>query len=150
MRIVVQRVLEASVQINGAIKSSISSGLLILLGIQHDDTVDDINWLVSKLINLRVFNDENGKMNQSIVDIEGQFLVVSQFTLYASTKKGNRPSFIHAALPSIAEPLYVQFVNRLRNESKIDVQTGEFGADMKVMLVNDGPVTLILDSKNKE
>lgn len=150
MRIVVQRVLEASVQINGAIKGSISSGLVVLLGIQHDDTEEDINWLVSKLVNLRVFNDENGKMNQSIVDVKGQFLVVSQFTLYASTKKGNRPSFVHAALPAIAEPLYMQFVNRLKNESKTDVQTGEFGADMKVMLVNDGPVTLILDSKNKE
>jgi D-aminoacyl-tRNA deacylase len=150
MRIVVQRVLEASVQINGAIKGSISSGLVVLLGIQHDDTEDDINWLVSKLVNLRVFNDENGKMNQSIVDVKGQFLVVSQFTLYASTKKGNRPSFVHAALPAIAEPLYMQFVNRLKYESITDVQTGEFGADMKVMLVNDGPVTLILDSKNKE
>ena len=149
MRVVIQRVSEASVTIDGAIEGKIATGFMILLGIDHEDTNEDIEWLVQKIANLRVFGDEDGKMNLSILDVKGEILLISQFTLFASTKKGNRPSFIQSAKPEIAIPLYEKFIDALK-ENKIPVQTGKFGADMKVMLVNDGPVTIIIDSKNKE
>lgn len=150
MRIVIQRVKEASVTIDGQGVSAIDQGLLLLLGIEPPDTEEDIIWLCRKINNLRIFSDEEGLMNLSIQDIKGAFLVVSQFTLYASTKKGNRPSYIKAAKPDIAIPLYESFVKHLQNLSGLKVETGEFGADMKVALINDGPVTIIIDSKNKE
>lgn len=150
MRIVVQRVSEASVTINKHVVASIQNGLLVLLGIVEDDTQDDIDWLCKKIANLRIFPDENGVMNTSLLDADGEVIAVSQFTLHASTKKGNRPSYIKAAKPDIAIPLYEKFVNRLELELGNIVQTGEFGADMKVALVNDGPVTIIIDSKNRE
>ncbi|WP_166387790.1 D-aminoacyl-tRNA deacylase [Polaribacter sp. 11A2H] len=150
MKIVIQRVLEASVTIDGAKVAEIKTGLLVLLGIVAEDTQDDIDFLVRKIANLRVFNDENEVMNKSLVDINGEVIVVSQFTLQASTKKGNRPSYIKAARPEIAIPLYENFVETLAAEIDNKVQTGKFGADMKVALVNDGPVTIIIDSKNKE
>jgi D-aminoacyl-tRNA deacylase len=150
MRVVVQRVSEASVTIEGTVKSVIKHGLLILLGIEEADTEEDIQWLVSKISNLRIFNDEAGLMNRSVVDISGEILVVSQFTLYASTKKGNRPSFIGAAKPDYAIPMYEKFVLALHKTSNVNVLTGTFGADMKVALLNDGPVTIVMDSKNKE
>jgi D-aminoacyl-tRNA deacylase len=150
MRVVIQRVKEASVTIDGAVKSAITEGMLILLGIEGDDTDEDIQWLVQKLTNLRIFGDDAGLMNRSIQDIGGAFLVVSQFTLHASTKKGNRPSFIRAAKPDFAIPMYEKFVATLRQVSNLAVQTGEFGADMKVALLNDGPVTIVMDSKNRE
>lgn len=150
MRVVVQRVSEASVTIEGQVKSAIGWGLLILLGIEEADTTEDIDWLCRKISQLRIFSDEEGKMNRSIQDIKGEFLVISQFTLHASTKKGNRPSYIKAAKPPIAIPLYEQFVKQLAFTSGLAVGTGEFGADMKVQLLNDGPVTIIIDSKNKE
>ncbi len=149
MRLIIQRVLSASVTIDEAIYSQINHGLLILLGVTHDDTKEDIEWLVQKIINLRIFNDEEGKMNRSIQDVQGEFLVVSQFTLYASTKKGNRPSFIVSAKPEIAVSLYENFIEEIIKCGLV-TQTGVFGADMKVALVNDGPVTIIIDSKNKE
>ena len=150
MRVVVQRVSQSSVIIESDIVSSISKGLLILLGVENNDTLDDVNWLIRKIINLRIFNDIDGKMNNSIIDIKGDIIVVSQFTLHAKTKKGNRPSYINAAPPKIAIPLYENFVQVLKNESKLNVLTGEFGADMKVSLINDGPVTIIIDSKNRD
>ena len=150
MRLVIQRSKNASVTINNAVKFSISHGLVVLVGIENDDTQEDINWLVGKLINLRIFADDEGKMNCSIGDVDGQFLVISQFTLHASTKKGNRPSYIKAARPEIAIPLYESFVTTLKNESQRTVETGEFGADMQVQLINDGPVTIWMDSKNRE
>ncbi|WP_218598187.1 D-aminoacyl-tRNA deacylase [Polaribacter sp. NJDZ03] len=150
MKIVIQRVLEASVTIDGAKVAEIKTGLLVLLGIVAEDTQDDIDFLVRKIANLRVFNDENEVMNKSLVDINGEVIVVSQFTLQASTKKGNRPSYIKAARPEIAIPLYENFVETLAAEIDNKVRTGKFGADMKVALVNDGPVTIIIDSKNKE
>ena len=150
MRVVVQRVSQSSVIIESDIVSSISKGLLILLGVENNDTLDDVNWLIRKIINLRIFNDIDGKMNNSIIDIKGDIIVVSQFTLHAKTKKGNRPSYINAAQPKIAIPLYENFVQVLKNESKLNVLTGEFGADMKVSLINDGPVTIIIDSKNRD
>lgn len=150
MRIVVQRVIEAEVQINNKIVGAIKNGLLILIGIEHEDTIQDADYLIQKLNALRIFNDENGKMNRSIKEINGNFLVVSQFTLHASTKKGNRPSFIRAASPEIAIPLYEYFKRKLKEISNCEVHCGEFGADMKVKLINDGPVTLIMDSKKKE
>ena len=150
MKVVIQRVAEASVEIEGKIKSSIEQGLLILLGIEAADTLEDIDWLCKKIIQLRIFNDAGGVMNLSVQDVKGQLLAVSQFTLHASTKKGNRPSYIRAAKPDIAIPMYLTFVEELRNQSGLEVQTGEFGADMKVHLLNDGPVTIIIDSKNKE
>ena len=150
MRVVVQRVSQSSVIIESDIVSSISKGLLILLGVENNDTLDDVNWLVRKIINLRIFTDIDGKMNNSIIDINGDIIVVSQFTLHAKTKKGNRPSYINAAPPKIAIPLYENFVKFLKNESKLNVFTGEFGADMKVSLINDGPVTIIIDSKNRD
>ena len=150
MRVVVQRVSQSSVIIESDIVSSISKGLLILLGVENNDTLDDVNWLIRKIINLRIFTDIDGKMNNSIVDIKGDIIVVSQFTLHAKTKKGNRPSYINAAPPKIAIPLYENFVQILKNESKLNVLTGQFGADMKVSLINDGPVTIIIDSKNRD
>ena len=150
MRVVVQRVSQSSVTIESDIVSSISKGLLILLGVENNDTLDDVNWLVRKIINLRIFTDIDGKMNNSIIDIKGDIIVVSQFTLHAKTKKGNRPSYINAAPPKIAIPLYENFVQILKNESKLNVLTGQFGADMKVSLINDGPVTIIIDSKNRD
>lgn len=150
MKVVIQRVSEASVTINQQIKSQIGQGFLILLGIEPTDNEGDIKWLCKKISGLRVFGDENGLMNVSIQDIEGEIIVVSQFTLHASTKKGNRPSFIRAARPEVAIPLYESFVKYLEIMSGRPVYTGEFGGDMKVTLINDGPVTIIIDSKNKE
>lgn len=150
MRTVIQRVSQASVTIEKIEKASIGDGFLILLGIEQEDAEEDILWLCKKIAALRVFSDEAGLMNLSIQDIQGEIIVVSQFTLFASTKKGNRPSFIRSARPEIAIPLYERFVEVLRQESARPVQTGEFGADMKVSLLNDGPVTILMDSKNKE
>jgi D-tyrosyl-tRNA(Tyr) deacylase len=150
MKIVIQRVSEASVVINNIEVASIQKGLLILVGIVTEDCQEDINWLCNKIINLRIFPDEEGVMNISLKASEGDVILVSQFTLQASTKKGNRPSYIKAAKPDIAIPLYEAFVQTLQNTLGKPIQTGEFGADMKVHLVNDGPVTIIIDSKNKE
>ena len=150
MRIVIQRVSHASVTINQQVKSSIGMGFLILLGIGKDDTEEDINWLVKKIIGLRIFDDEIGVMNRSIMDINGEILVVSQFTLMASYKKGNRPSWIHAAPHELSIPLYNRFCDALSEVMGKPVGTGEFGADMKVELLNDGPVTICMDTKNKE
>lgn len=150
MRIVIQRVAHASVTIDGKIKSKIGKGFLILLGIGEDDSTEDIDWLVKKVVNLRVFDDENGVMNRSILDTGGDIIVVSQFTLMASYKKGNRPSWIHAAKHEISIPLYNEFVEHLTTDLGKPVGTGEFGADMKVELLNDGPVTICMDTKNKE
>lgn len=146
---VIQRVSSCSVEINKSIKSSIHKGLLVLLGIEDADTTEDIEWLSSKIVNLRIFNDVEGVMNVSVKEDGGDVLVVSQFTLHASTKKGNRPSYIKASKPEIAIPLYEKFVTALEVSLEKPVQTGEFGADMKVSLVNDGPVTIIIDTKNK-
>ena len=150
MRAVIQRVSEASVTIDHSVKSSIQSGLLILLGIEEADKQEDIDWLSSKIARLRIFNDENGVMNLSVIETGGEILVVSQFTLHASTKKGNRPSYIKAAKPEIAIPLYKQFIKQLKIESGLTVLTGEFGAMMEIKLINDGPVTIIIDTKLKE
>lgn len=150
MRIVIQRVSEASVTIEQQVKSSIQAGLLILLGIGEEDTEEDAKWLVNKVIGLRIFDDEQGIMNRSIMDINGEILVVSQFTLMASYKKGNRPSWIHAARHEVSIPLYNYFCKALSEALGKPVGTGEFGADMKVRLLNDGPVTLCMDTKNKE
>lgn len=150
MRVVVQRVSEASVTINNGLKGSIKKGLLLLLGIEHTDTEEDINWLTSKIVRLRIFDDNQGVMNLSVQEIGGEILVVSQFTLHAKTKKGNRPSYIQAATPDVAIPLYNIFVKRIELEMRKSVATGEFGAMMMVSLVNDGPVTIIIDSKNRE
>ncbi len=150
MRAVIQRVSQAAVTIEGRQKSRIGWGLLILLGIEQDDTEEDIGWLCKKIAALRIFSDDAGLMNRSVQDIAGSLLVVSQFTLHASTKKGNRPSFIRAARPETAIPLYEQFIKTLEQESGCPVLTGEFGADMKVSLLNDGPVTILIDSKNRE
>lgn len=150
MKVVIQRVSEASVTINKVKVADIKKGLLLLLGIVEADTQEDVNWLVRKIANLRIFNDEQGVMNASLLEIDGDAIVVSQFTLHASTKKGNRPSYIKAAKPPIAIPLYENFVATLEKEINKKVQTGQFGADMKVALINDGPVTISIDSKNKE
>lgn len=150
MRIVIQRVTQASVTIDEKVKASIGKGYLILLGIEERDGQEDVDWLVKKVINLRVFDDENGVMNRSIMDTGGEFLVISQFTLFASYKKGNRPSWFRAAKHEISVPLYEQFCNQLALESKLNVKTGEFGAYMKVELLNDGPVTIFMDTHNKE
>lgn len=150
MRTVLQRVSRASVTVDGKIVSSIENGLLLLLGITNDDGLEDIQWLVRKVVNLRIFNDEEGVMNRSITDVGGDIIVVSQFTLHAAVKKGNRPSYIKAAKPDIAIPLYEDFVKNLESELGKKVGTGIFGADMKVVLLNDGPVTIIIDTKNKE
>ncbi|MGB1019080.1 MAG: D-aminoacyl-tRNA deacylase [Chitinophagales bacterium] len=148
MRVIIQRVSEASVEINNAIKSKITKGLLVLVGFENEDLQEDIDWISNKLLNLRIFADENGKMNLSVNDIKGELLIVSQFTLFASTKKGNRPSFLNSAKPDIAIPLYETLVKKL--STQISTKTGEFGADMKVSLVNDGPVTIFIDSKNRQ
>ncbi len=150
MRVLIQRVSEASVTIDGITTAAIGIGLLVLLGIEHDDGTEDIEWLSKKMAGLRIFSDEAGLMNLSIQDIGGEILVVSQFTLFASTKKGNRPSYIKAARPEVAIPLYEKFVHTLHQESNRPIQTGTFGADMKVHLLNDGPVTIWIDSKEKE
>lgn len=150
MKIVIQRVSKASVTINKNKVAEINNGLLILLGIVSEDAQEDIDFLVRKIANIRIFNDENGVMNHSLLETKGAIIVVPQFTLQASTKKGNRPSYIKAAKPEIAIPLYKNFLQTLEKELHKKVQTGEFGADMKVELLNDGPVTIIIDSKNKE
>lgn len=150
MRIVIQRVKHASVTINGETKSAIKHGYLILLGIGEDDSTEDVEWLVRKIVGLRVFDDENGVMNKSIVDVNGETLVISQFTLFASYKKGNRPSWLRAACHKISVPLYEHFCKLLSESLGKQVGTGEFGADMKVELLNDGPVTICMDTKNKE
>ncbi|NLD23040.1 MAG: D-tyrosyl-tRNA(Tyr) deacylase [Bacteroidales bacterium] len=150
MRLLIQRVTQASVTVDNKIKSTIKQGLLIFVGIINEDTKDDIEYLVKKALNLRIFDDEYGVMNKSVIEIAGEVLVVSQFTLHASTKKGNRPSYIRAAKPEISIPLYEEFCNSLSEQLNKDIQTGEFGADMKVNLINDGPVTILIDSKNRE
>ena len=149
MRIVIQRVSEASVNIEQKIVAQIHQGLLVLVGIEDEDTSEDSNWLVSKIVNLRIFPDKNEVMNLSVKDIDGEIIVVSQFTLHAATKKGNRPSYIKAAKPDIAIPIYEKFLQQLDVELGKKIQTGKFGADMKVALVNDGPVTITIDSKNR-
>lgn len=150
MRVLIQRTKHASVTIEGRCKSAIKQGLLVLVGIEDSDGKEDIEWLCKKIVNLRIFDDENGVMNRSVLDIEGEILVVSQFTLHASTKKGNRPSYIRASKPEIAIPLYEAFCKELSLSLGKEVGTGEFGADMKVELLNDGPVTIWMDTKNKE
>ena len=150
MRTVIQRVSEASVTIDGKVKSNIQNGLLIFLGIEENDTAEDVEWLVGKITRLRIFNDENGVMNLSVKETEGEALIVSQFTLHASTKKGNRPSYIKAARPETAVPLYEKFIKDLSQNLDKKVGSGEFGAMMDVSLINDGPVTILIDSKNKE
>lgn len=150
MKVIIQRVSEASVTIDQNIVAQINKGLLILVGIESEDNSEDINWLVSKIVYLRIFGDEKNVMNLSVKDVKGEIIVVSQFMLHALTKKGNRPSYIKAAKPEIAIPMYEKFVQLLELELGKKIQTGQFGADMKVALVNDGPVTIIIDSKNKE
>lgn len=146
---VIQRVTRASVTIDQQVKASIASGLLVLIGIEEADGQEDIDWLAAKLVNLRIFNDIDGVMNVSVKDAGGEIILVSQFTLHASTKKGNRPSYIKAAKPDIAIPLYEKFITTVQLQLERTVQTGEFGADMKVELINDGPVTIVIDTKNK-
>jgi len=150
MRLVIQRVSEASVTVDGTVTGRIGTGLMILCGIEHDDTSEDIAWLVPKVTQMRIFSDADGKMNLSVKDIAGGLLVVSQFTLHASTKKGNRPSFIRAARPEQAIPLYEQFIRELETDTGRTVERGIFGADMKVALINDGPVTIVIDSRARE
>ena len=150
MRVVIQRAKDARVEVEGKITGAISKGLVILLGVEEDDSQEDVLWLVKKITGLRILNDEAGKMNLSIEDIDGHFLVISQFTLYASTKKGNRPSYLRSAKPEKAKKLYEDFMHELRLESGRDVACGIFGADMQVYLCNDGPVTIWIDSRNRE
>jgi D-tyrosyl-tRNA(Tyr) deacylase len=150
MRAVIQRVSKASVTIDGSIYGQIGTGLLVLLGIEDADTIEDIEWLSSKIVNLRIFDDAAGVMNESVKDQNGGILLVSQFTLHASTKKGNRPSYIKASKPDIAIPLYEKMIQQLITDLGREIKTGSFGADMKVELLNDGPVTIIIDTKNKE
>lgn len=150
MKTVIQRVSQASVTIDSKVVADIQKGLLVLVGIEDADTQEDINWLCQKITNLRIFSDENDVMNLSVKDIDGEIIVVSQFTLHASTKKGNRPSYLKASKPEVAIPMYENFVKQLEKELGKKVQTGIFGADMKVLLLNDGPVTIQIDSKNKE
>jgi D-tyrosyl-tRNA(Tyr) deacylase len=149
LRVLIQRVSEASVKINGSVRGAIDQGLLLFVGIENEDTTEDIEWLIKKIIQMRIFSDGEGKMNVSVQDSNGSILVISQFTLHASTKKGNRPSYIKAARPEIAIPLYEEFLKKLSAQN-IPVESGEFGADMKVGLINDGPVTIWLDSRNKQ
>ena len=146
---VIQRVSEASVKINGIIKGEIQTGFLVLLGVTHIDTQEDVEWLSKKIVGMRIFSDDEGKMNLDLAAINGNILLISQFTLHASTKKGNRPSFMEAARPDIAIPLYEKMIFQLEKDLDKPIQTGEFGADMKISLLNDGPVTIILDSKNR-
>jgi len=150
MKLLIQRVKESSVEIDNKIKAEIGKGLLVLIGISQEDNKLDVEWLVNKVLNIRIFNDSDGIMNKSIIDIKGEILIISQFTLMALTKKGNRPSYIKSASHEIAIPLYNYFIELLRSKIKKGVKTGIFGADMKVSLLNDGPVTIIIDSKNKE
>lgn len=150
MRAVIQRVTKASVTIEGKIHAAIDDGLLVLLGIEEADTMEDIEWLASKIVNLRIFNDDNAVMNISIKEINGDILLISQFTLHASTKKGNRPSYIRASKPDVAIPLYEKMIQELSRQMDKIIRTGIFGADMKVELLNDGPVTIVIDTKNKE
>ncbi len=150
MRLVIQRVSEASLAIEGVVHARITQGLVVLIGIEHEDGLSDIDYLVTKLISLRIFSDDEGKMNRSIKEVNGSLLLVSQFTLHASTKKGNRPSYIRAARPEQAIPLYEKFVQSCQTVLPEQIETGVFGADMKISLVNDGPVTICMDSKNKE
>lgn len=150
MKVVLQRVSQASVTVDSKIVANIQKGLLVLVGIEDADTQEDIDWLVGKIIKMRIFGDENDVMNCSVQDVDGDIIVVSQFTLHASTKKGNRPSYIKASKPEFAIPMYENFVNSLEKEFNKKVQTGIFGADMKVSLLNDGPVTILIDSKNRE
>ena len=149
MRLVIQRVTESACVIDSIKKSSINNGLLILVGIEPNDSIDDVEWLAGKVARIRLFDDENGIMNRSVVEAMGEIMIISQFTLFASTKKGNRPSYIKAAKPDIAVPLYGKFIQALESDLGKAIQTGEFGADMKVQLVNDGPVTIVIDTKNK-
>jgi D-tyrosyl-tRNA(Tyr) deacylase len=150
MRAVIQRVKEASVEISGAIKASIRQGLVIFIGIEDADNMEDIRWMSGKIVRLRIFGDENQQMNLSVLDVKGEIMVISQFTLFADTKRGNRPSYIKASKPEIAIPLYEQFLAQLTFDFGCEVKTGAFGADMKVALINDGPVTITMDTKNKE
>lgn len=149
MKLVIQRVSSASVTINQSEENTIDKGLCLLVGIENEDTQEDIDWLVRKTLNMRIFDDSDGIMNESILDQKGSLLIISQFTLHASTKKGNRPSYIYAAKPDVAIPLYKKFLQSIHHDELTDIQTGEFGADMLVKINNDGPVTIILDSKNK-
>lgn len=150
MRAVIQRVAEAAVRIDGQVRGTIGAGLLVLVGVEEADTAEDIEWLSGKIVRLRVFNDEQGVMNRSVAEAGGDILLISQFTLFASTKKGNRPSYSRAAPPAVAIPLYEAFRARLAQDFGRPIQSGEFGADMKVSLVNDGPVTILIDSKSRE
>ncbi len=150
MRAVVQRCKNAKLYIDNKVFSSIDKGLLVLLGITHDDTQSDIEWLSGKISRLRIFNDDEGKMNLSVQDIEGEIMVVSQFTLFASTKKGNRPSYLNSAPPETAIPLYEKFIDQMKKDSGLNIATGKFGAYMQIDFINDGPVSIIIDSKNKE
>jgi D-aminoacyl-tRNA deacylase len=150
MRLVIQRVSSASVTINGQVTGAIGRGLLVLLGIAHDDNGQDIDWLCKKLVSLRIFSDQEGKMNLDVMQVQGEVLVISQFTLFASTQKGNRPSFTASAPPGEAQPLYVSFMARISELMQRPCAAGQFGADMKVALVNDGPVTIVMDSRNKD
>ena len=150
MRAVIQRVSEASVTVEGAIIGQIQRGLMVLVGIVNEDDTSDIEWLSNKIIQMRIFEDENGVMNKSLIEVGGAILLVSQFTLHASTKKGNRPSYIAAAKPEISIPIYEAMIHQLQKDLGASIQTGKFGADMKVSLINDGPVTITIDSKNKE
>jgi D-aminoacyl-tRNA deacylase len=150
MKAVIQRVSQASVTINGSVKAGIETGLLVLLGIEETDTAGDMEWLSAKIVNLRIFNDQQGVMNLSVKETGGDILLISQFTLHASTRKGNRPSYIRAAKPETAIPLYESMIARLEADLGKKIGTGSFGADMKIMLLNDGPVTIIIDTKNKE
>ena len=150
MRVVVQRVSESNVRISGDVRGEIGKGFMVLVSFVDDDTDDDLDWMSNKIINLRIFNDEEGKMNKSLLDLGGDILLISQFTLHGSTKKGNRPSFIKAAKPEYANQMYEKFIEVLENSLGKNIQTGEFGGDMKVSLINDGPTTIIIDSKSKE
>ena len=150
MRVVIQRVTKASVTINGLVNGAIQKGLLVFVGIEEADNMEDISWLSNKIINLRIFDDDQGVMNLSLKEIGGNILLISQFTLHATTKKGNRPGYSKAARPELAIPLYQAFTKQLQNDLEKEIATGEFGADMKVELLNDGPVTIVIDTKNKE
>ena len=150
MRVVIQKVTQASVQIHGKVHASIGAGLLVLAGWEEGDTAEDNTWMVQKIVKMRLFEDQDGVMNRSVMEMEGQILVISQFTLHAATKKGNRPSYYRAAHPRTSEPLYEDFLDQLWNVSNLSVKSGEFGADMQVALINDGPVTIVFDTRNKE
>lgn len=150
MKVVIQRVSKAAVSIENTVKSAINTGLLVLIGIEDEDDEADIKWLSNKIVNLRIFDDENKVPNRSVKEIDGEILLVSQFTLHASTKKGNRPSYLKASKPQIAIPLYEKMIRQLNNDLGKEILTGEFGADMKVELLNDGPITIVIDTKNKE